>query len=208
MNTAIASDECDDHIDCDDDDRCTVDTCSGVPKRCHNEHITTCRDGDGCCPGHCTYLEDNDCSSEQYGEPFYAQAVTDASSNNPHSIAVFYSFYYDPDDNVNHGNKVERGILDDENSYLFVSEAPEPAILIVTILPADSGVQDQIITSTIDEHQLRIYLPEEDPYIVTGEDYYVSTDGSTYYMLYGGHGRFMAPDEAFVPENAARLAED
>jgi len=53
--------ECWEDSDCDDNDPCTIDTCSGSPKKCNYGEITSCSMGDGCCPAGCTYTADRDC---------------------------------------------------------------------------------------------------------------------------------------------------
>lgn len=57
-DNACASDK-----DCDDKNSCTKDLCSGAPRKCLNQVITTCSNGDGCCLGSCSVYNDKDCSS-------------------------------------------------------------------------------------------------------------------------------------------------
>ena len=53
--------------DCDDGDVCTTDTMTGSAQNCdvacQNQAITTCTNGDGCCPSGCDAVTDTDCSS-------------------------------------------------------------------------------------------------------------------------------------------------
>ncbi|MBU0760968.1 MAG: hypothetical protein KJ600_05690 [Nanoarchaeota archaeon] len=200
-----AEDDCSEDLDCNDNNPCTVEVCSGNPRSCSYENITECADGDGCCLSWCVGSGvDDDCSFESENSALMVSLINNASSDNPHSIVVFYSFYYDPDD-INHGTKVERGFLDSDNHYEKSSEAPEDAVLIAIVMTVGgAGVQEQIVTTEIDGQEVDIYFPVEDPYIITGEQYYVAEDGSTYYMLFGGNGNFVSPDDAFVEENLAR----
>jgi len=50
---------------CNDNNACTTDTTSGSSTTCNvacaHTNITACANGDGCCPGSCTYAMDNDC---------------------------------------------------------------------------------------------------------------------------------------------------
>lgn len=47
--------------DCDDNNLCTKDTCSGAPRSCINTPISTCSNSDGCCLNNCNVYNDNDC---------------------------------------------------------------------------------------------------------------------------------------------------
>lgn len=52
---------------CNDGDACTMDAQTGSPGLCNvacsNTAITSCLDGDGCCPGSCTSVTDDDCGA-------------------------------------------------------------------------------------------------------------------------------------------------
>ena len=53
---------------CDDGNPCTIDAWSGSAATCdllcrHDQLITECRSGDGCCPTGCNSLDDQDCSA-------------------------------------------------------------------------------------------------------------------------------------------------
>ncbi len=56
---------CDEDKDCNDNNYCTMDFCTGNPKRCDyaSSHflITDCMANDKCCPSNCTWKTDNDC---------------------------------------------------------------------------------------------------------------------------------------------------
>lgn len=56
--------KCNANIDCDDKNACTLDTCDTVslPTKCVRTSITTCINGDGCCPGSCESDTDQDCA--------------------------------------------------------------------------------------------------------------------------------------------------
>ncbi len=57
---------CSTNIDCNDDNFCTIDTCSDVgtcASACSYEEITQCINNDDCCPAGCTYDNDNDCAT-------------------------------------------------------------------------------------------------------------------------------------------------
>src|SRR3989344_450861 len=47
--------------DCNDKNTCTKDSCSGAPRKCLNEPISTCGNGDGCCLNSCNVYTDSDC---------------------------------------------------------------------------------------------------------------------------------------------------
>lgn len=53
--------ECSVDSDCDDDNACTREACSGDPKTCSYTSITACGSPDACCPPGCTFLNDPDC---------------------------------------------------------------------------------------------------------------------------------------------------
>lgn len=59
--------ECGSAGDCNDENACTKDECffAGHPNAyCGYEDIKKCRDNDGCCPGGCTSVDDDDCKVE------------------------------------------------------------------------------------------------------------------------------------------------
>ncbi|MDP2973486.1 MAG: dockerin type I domain-containing protein [Candidatus Diapherotrites archaeon] len=60
----VVEDECRSDSECNDQDECTMDSCSGTPKKCSNAEITDCKDGDGCCPITCRGETDSDCIIE------------------------------------------------------------------------------------------------------------------------------------------------
>ncbi|MBN1940832.1 MAG: hypothetical protein JW772_01475 [Candidatus Diapherotrites archaeon] len=55
-------DECLSSSECNDQNPCTIDNCTGFPKKCSHTAITTCTDNDSCCPAACSYTSDSDCS--------------------------------------------------------------------------------------------------------------------------------------------------
>ncbi len=73
--------------DCDDLDPCTVDTlqdggtCQAL---CDNAAISTCSDGDGCCPPGCVAATDQDCGGcgNALVEPSYGEECDDGDSDN------------------------------------------------------------------------------------------------------------------------------
>ncbi len=58
----VLPDECQTDNECNDFDACTNDVCSGSPKKCTHNVITSCISGDDCCPSNCSYVNDDDCS--------------------------------------------------------------------------------------------------------------------------------------------------
>ena len=56
--------QCNTNNDCDDNNKCTIDTCINAPRVCNHETIFTCTSNDGCCPVGCTLQLDNDCTNE------------------------------------------------------------------------------------------------------------------------------------------------
>lgn len=55
-------DECLTAGDCSDFNASTNDFCSGLPRKCSYETITTCANDDGYCPKECNFGTDNDCT--------------------------------------------------------------------------------------------------------------------------------------------------
>jgi hypothetical protein len=55
---------CENGIDCNDGNSCTIDICTGVGcgATCNHESITICQTGDNCCPAGCTLATDDDCA--------------------------------------------------------------------------------------------------------------------------------------------------
>ncbi len=64
--SVVYKDLCMKDEECDDEDACTIDRCTGVPGSCSNPdshpRVKECKSFDGCCPGECRYPEDLDCS--------------------------------------------------------------------------------------------------------------------------------------------------
>ncbi|MFH1053951.1 MAG: hypothetical protein V1740_06050 [Candidatus Woesearchaeota archaeon] len=54
-------DTCNNYLDCNDENICTIDDCAGFPRRCINKPVLYCKDDDSCCPERCNYTDDNDC---------------------------------------------------------------------------------------------------------------------------------------------------
>ncbi len=50
---------CQNELDCNDDNLCTIDYCS--EEKCYNTKVVLCYQNDGCCPESCTPENDNDC---------------------------------------------------------------------------------------------------------------------------------------------------
>jgi len=65
--------------DCDDGDPCSTDTMSGSAAECNvvcdNAPVTTCDDGDGCCPAGCEPSTDSDCGPLTMPRLFVADSV-------------------------------------------------------------------------------------------------------------------------------------
>ncbi len=68
--------------ECRDDDPCTEDICTDFPRLCYHRKITECSHGDGCCPGNCTVVEDEDC----YVEKPKCKIDADCDDNNTGTI--------------------------------------------------------------------------------------------------------------------------
>jgi len=214
---------CTTNQDCNDNNPNTTDICLNPSTSfadCQNTPITSNQctnitqyiNNDGCCPniangGTPKWKLDNDCPVAMQEKDFLtANTITNVSSNNPHAIVLFQNFYYNANDNINHGTRTSRGFLSPDNNYIQYSNGLGDAVLIVTVMENNQGVHQQTVSANIDDKNINIFLPKEDPYIITGETYYVAKDGSTYYMLFGGSGTFMSPYEAFFAENLARPA--
>jgi hypothetical protein len=60
-NDKIKMGECVAYSECEDNDKCTTNTCS--EGFCVYPKITICKSNDGCCPAGCTVTKDNDCGS-------------------------------------------------------------------------------------------------------------------------------------------------
>ena len=52
---------CTSYWQCQDDDPCTINECDGFPLHCTGKKIFYCKSNDKCCPGQCSYADDNDC---------------------------------------------------------------------------------------------------------------------------------------------------
>jgi hypothetical protein len=61
INNICQEEECTIEWDCDDNNTCTIDKCSGAPKACSNSLITQCINNDTCCPNICGPVNDTDC---------------------------------------------------------------------------------------------------------------------------------------------------
>ncbi len=79
--------ECEVDADCDDDDPSTIDTCTGVPKKCTYSKITKCIAGDGICPANCDYATDTDC----FAKPGSIERITVKCGDNETKVdAIIY----------------------------------------------------------------------------------------------------------------------
>jgi len=210
-NIFIGMDECGEDIDCDDGNDATEDSCSGVPKTCSNTLPGECESGDNYCPEACTYYQpgayplvfDEDCGiPDQENEALTFSETNNATSDNPHATVLFISFSYDENDNDTHGYKTTSAELDNDDNFTIISSGDNDFLLLY-VVEAEDGVQEQVITAYIDGEAIDIFLPEEDPPGEDGHEYYVAVDGSTYYSNYQGTGTFIPPDEAFIEENVA-----
>jgi hypothetical protein len=65
QNEVLWTNDCHKDEDCIDVDACTLDQCTGYPKRCtwddSHINITNCISGDDCCPSSCKWNNDKDC---------------------------------------------------------------------------------------------------------------------------------------------------
>ncbi|MBI5148469.1 hypothetical protein HZA33_02200 [Candidatus Pacearchaeota archaeon] len=52
--------QCLNNSQCNDNNNCTIDNCTGIPRQCTHE-IKPCKDYDYCCPQGCTFDNDADC---------------------------------------------------------------------------------------------------------------------------------------------------
>lgn len=59
--------ECEEDKDCEDNDKCTTNTCT-AEKECETTNITECKNDDGCCPDVCEHDTDADCEIEPVDE--------------------------------------------------------------------------------------------------------------------------------------------
>ncbi len=52
---------CNEQIDCNDGNECTINKCEGYPLNCTSTTIEICETGDGCCAELCNWYSDQDC---------------------------------------------------------------------------------------------------------------------------------------------------
>jgi len=61
----VGGSACTANTDCNDNVACTIDSCKNAGQStsfCVNAPIESCVSGDGCCPGGCITVTDNDCT--------------------------------------------------------------------------------------------------------------------------------------------------
>lgn len=58
------SENCKVNEDCNDDDACTIESCTGGV--CITGDVVLCYNNDGCCPVNCNSANDNDCLRKEY----------------------------------------------------------------------------------------------------------------------------------------------
>lgn len=69
--------ECSLDSDCNDENNCTTDICTGMPKKCFHEEITACIPGDNCCPSGCDSAQDEDCPEPELDHIIFTQILYD-----------------------------------------------------------------------------------------------------------------------------------
>ncbi|MFC1741330.1 hypothetical protein ACFL3V_02235 [Nanoarchaeota archaeon] len=108
-------DECQQDTDCDDYDVSTKDTCTGVPRTCHNTAITSCSGGDGYCPPSCSYDTDADCPEQVVEEvPEETVDITGLNITGPQESPKINQIKITPT-NVSIGDEIviEARVIDD-----------------------------------------------------------------------------------------------
>ncbi len=65
VNNICQEEKCTIDWDCDDNNTCTIDKCSGAPKSCSNVLISQCVGNDSCCPSICGPVNDTDCKATE-----------------------------------------------------------------------------------------------------------------------------------------------
>ncbi len=65
VSNSCKKNECEEDSECRDTDFCTLDKCTGKPKKCTRTKITECVVNDKCCPGSCYWPDDPDCSEDK-----------------------------------------------------------------------------------------------------------------------------------------------
>ena len=61
---------CIQNLDCNDNNTCTIDKCSGYKGSCSHESLTSCINEDSCCPSNCNETSDLDCRKCPINECF------------------------------------------------------------------------------------------------------------------------------------------
>ena len=70
---------CEVDSNCDDGDARTSDTCTGTPRSCSHEAVTSCQSFDNYCPAGCSITQDIDCAKSLKDMPFTLKSASDYS---------------------------------------------------------------------------------------------------------------------------------
>jgi hypothetical protein len=135
-------DACSSDQGCSDSNPCTIDTCSGSPRKCHYSQAG-CLGGDGCCLESCRYIDDSDCPkpspSVVFSEIYYNAPGTDTGHEwievyNNGTVAVDLTKWRFVDNEKQHflKNTTEEGTIDPEeyaviadDSDIFLADYPD-----------------------------------------------------------------------------------
>ncbi len=206
--------ECLSDIDCNDGLSCTKDTCLLESNTCLHTEITKNIDDDTCCLESVWNYEfvpwhlDNDCPVAQQTNSALIinpqEKITSLSSDNNQGLILLQEFIYDANDAINHGSKVLLGELTNDNVYKKYNDFSGNGVLIIRMINATTNSEKQTLTINIGNRTLNIYLPALNPNIANNVDYYIASNGASYYSLYKGQGSFMSPLEAFIEQNLAQ----